>query len=594
MRVKFFIFLFLFVFVCSLVFSATPYNSGSGSMGKPSVKFKEWQVGRSPKGTDTNSKEQKSFITSTEEVCYFTASVGYDGNQGDNVSPIDPSKVTWSVENPSHGMQLVESESDKNWSGAKHPSKLSPNTSFNFVGKLTVPQHIETGKSHCPNYDGNSEPLNGRADTPMSFTIKFSATTEDGQAITPVELVLIQDEKDEMRQEYMDMARLTTIRKGEVDGNVLRVPARVEFKDSDDYDDGHYSYMLNKNLAKKEGKWEKSCKTFAETDLERGNVAAFDLFETGGYRNPHHHYYHVPLGKNSPRGWHQFGLALDVRTVDMDGDNTIEDGQNGTSRFDGDQMELAVKKYGGSSWTSNNYSDGHVHAQWEWEGSNKERASTASSGEFSLPPQGTDQPLTAAPAPPASVTGACGIHTISASQTANHASVSFACGSHTYYACQTPSTSETNLHSYQTLPCGSHSGYRCTATSSHTQTTTCPSDSDGQSCTYGSYYACSPHTHAYPELPADPPPPAPPPPAPTTVACGGAAWTGCSGAASRTEHHVPLCSNCNKGYWTCSQWAYRHTTQNTCRRPGCGVTYYECQNGVCFSDWGTHAYHWAQ
>jgi hypothetical protein len=68
MRGKFFVFLLLFVFVCSLAFSATPYNSGSGSMGKPSVKFKEWQVGRSPKGTDTNSKEHKSFITSTLDL----------------------------------------------------------------------------------------------------------------------------------------------------------------------------------------------------------------------------------------------------------------------------------------------------------------------------------------------------------------------------------------------------------------------------------------------------------------------------------------------------------------------------------------------
>lgn len=89
-------------------------------------------------------------------------------------------------------------------------------------------------------------------------------------------------------------------------------------------------------------------------------------------------------------------------------------------------------------------------------------------------------------------------------------------------------------------------------------------------------------------------PPPEPEPEPTTVACGGAAWTGCSGASSRTEHHVPSCSHCNNGYWTCSQWAYQHTTQNTCRRPGCGVTYYECQNGTCSSDWGTNPYHWAQ
>lgn len=184
MRLKSFVFLFVFVFTIP-TFSAVNMQSGSGSMGKPSVKFKEWQVGRSLKGTDTTSKEQKSFITSTETVCYFTASVGYDGNQGDNVSPIDPSKVTWSIENESHGMAL-DGVLKKNWSGESHPSKLAASTSFNVVGKLTVPQHIGTSKSHCPNYNGTNTPLNGRADTPITFTIKFSATTEDGQPIMPI------------------------------------------------------------------------------------------------------------------------------------------------------------------------------------------------------------------------------------------------------------------------------------------------------------------------------------------------------------------------------------------------------------------------
>ena len=91
MRMKSLVFLSVFLLVSVFVLPSFPAaTTNSGSMGKPSVKFKSWQVGRSPKGTDTNSDDQKSFITSTEEECYFTASVVYDGNQGDNVSPIDP------------------------------------------------------------------------------------------------------------------------------------------------------------------------------------------------------------------------------------------------------------------------------------------------------------------------------------------------------------------------------------------------------------------------------------------------------------------------------------------------------------------------
>ena len=81
---------------------------------------------------------------------------------------------------------------------------------------------------------------------------------------------------------------------------------------------------------------------------------------------------------------------------------------------------------------------------------------------------------------------------------------------------------------------------------------------------------------------------------PQMVACGGASYTGCSGASSRTEHRVESCSNCNNSYWTCSQYAYRHTDEATCRRPGCGVTFYRCNNGTCTSNWGTRSSHWAQ
>ena len=153
---------------------------------------------------------------------------------------------------------------------------------------------------------------------------------------------------------------------------------------------------------------------------------------------------------------------------------------------------------------------------------------------------------------------------------------------------------------YESCP-SSHAHYECDGTDHSLQASCSSTDSNGNSCTVTNFYACDSHTHSYPSPPPTPPtpptttpPPTPPTTTPTTVACGGAAWTGCSGASSRTEHKVPSCSHCNNSYWTCSQWAYRHTTQKTCRRPGCGVTYYQCQNGTCTSTWGTHASHWAQ
>lgn len=155
--------------------------------------------------------------------------------------------------------------------------------------------------------------------------------------------------------------------------------------------------------------------------------------------------------------------------------------------------------------------------------------------------------------------GACG-HYYASKYDADHRSVSYPCSTHTYYACQTPSTS---AHSLQAS---------CSST-----------DSNGNYCTVTSFYACDSHTHVYPTpSPAPTPSPTPtpsPPPAPTTVACGGASYTGCLGASSRKAHHVPSCGNCGAGYWTCSQYASRHTDSKTCKRSGCGATLTPCQNG---------------
>ena len=622
MRVRIFVFFLLFVFVFPVFWAVTTTvttnsGSGSGSMvkGKPKVKFKEWQVGRSKKGTDTTSKEHKSFITSKEDVCYFTASAGYDGNQGDNVSPIDPSTVTWGVEKLSHGM-TVEGELKNNWSGDSHPSKLAASTSFNVVGKLKVPKHIGTSKSHCSNYSGTDTPTNGRADTPMTFTIKFSAKTEDGQDILPVTLELKQNEIDEMRQEYMDMARQTTIRKEKVDGNVLRVPSRTEFEldPSEGYNNSHYSHMMGKTvLPKKHTSWTAAFKKHAKEKFK--NTEAPDLEKTGAYRNPHHHYYHVPNGSSSPRGWHQFGLALDVRGKDID---INKDKKKGTLT---DRLEMAnaAKKYAGASWTVHTYSDGHVHAQWEWEGSNKEQASTSTSGQFSLPTAGTD-------------TVACQKQTenscnVLVSSSSEHyvTCPGSNCGD-AYWSCDSEDYNEhrlrtcnwerlplgqacngtwrlckywperirgTNLHTQgprcptdpnnnrfcaerntQTTPpnptppaaplmyaCGVHTAGSETGSNHSLQASCSETDSHGQSCTVSNYYACQSHTHQYPAL--------------ITGACGHS-YTSSASYNHRSET-CPTDSNgnaCTSGaYYVCQSHTHQYPVPTiSCGRSACQET----------------------
>ena len=155
-------------------------------------------------------------------------------------------------------------------------------------------------------------------------------------------------------------------------------------------------------------------------------------------------------------------------------------------------------------------------------------------------------------------------------------------GTVSYHACGDHETSESGDHSYGTYTCGSHSGYACQESNDHkTYISSCTStNSDGNTCNNSSaYYECSQHSHTYP---------------PSLVACGGASYTGCSGASSRTAHHVPSCSSgCGNGYWTCSSTAvYNHEMPFTCRR--CGTSFTRCSNGTCTSDGNTYTYHWAQ
>lgn len=152
------------------------------------------------------------------------------------------------------------------------------------------------------------------------------------------------------------------------------------------------------------------------------------------------------------------------------------------------------------------------------------------------------------------------------------------CTSHCSSPCSC-STSGTCNGTVSYHACGEH---ETSVSGDHSLQASCSStDSNGNYCTVTSFYACDGHSHTYP---------APPPSTPTTVACGGASYTGCSGASSRTEHRVPSCGNCGNSYWTCSQWASRHTISYTCQRTGCGASLTRCQNGPgrCVNG----GYHW--
>ena len=278
MRIKFFVFLLVSVFVLP-AFAAETMQSGSGSLPKPAMEFKSWQVGRGSVGSDINNIVHTSFITSTETECRFTASVGYKGGNlpRGSVSPIDPDTVVWSIVDPNGGMALADDSLKDNWSGS-HPSKLSSTTLFNVIGKLTVPEYNEN--TSCTATDDNRAQRSPthRGNTKLAFKIKFTAQTTAGQTVSEV-LPLKQYDIDQVRQEYVDTDKM--------------IPARVDPKwaSQDTYDFGHYQVMLNAGLYNYHQRWVDKINELERKKLP--DLAVSDFTLNSGYRNPHHNYHHA-------------------------------------------------------------------------------------------------------------------------------------------------------------------------------------------------------------------------------------------------------------------------------------------------------------
>ena len=341
------------------------------------MEFKSWQVGRSDKGTDTTDTEEKSFITSTQTLCRFIVSIGYQaGIVAKNTSPIDPNTVKWSVVDASHKMKLDTESVKKNWSGSS-PSDMASDTSFNVVGSLTVPKVVGTrtvtykknGKTktkQVPDYIGSTS-CSHSADkdrlkrTPvhrdgkkMKFTIKFTAQTENGQNVE-YPLKFEQDDKDQIRQEYVDYNK--------------PIPSRNDGKWSaqDTYDFGHYETMMNDGLGGSLKKWvgeiNKLRGTYKDTGERVPEFKVSDFVVTSGYRNPHHNFDHSgSIALLSP---HMYGYALDLRGKALVDTNRVLDidGDRKNTAADRNKMKEAARPNAGARYTRV-YSSLHVHADW--------------------------------------------------------------------------------------------------------------------------------------------------------------------------------------------------------------------------------------
>ncbi len=195
--------------------------------------------------------------------------------------------------------------------------------------------------------NGDAHGAKGRGG-PMSVTIKFKGTYYDAandlqEVVAKIDID--QDEKDQVRQEYVDHG--------------ITVPSRDVFTKGDgEYNTGDYTgkngYYIEDNLSQRETDWAAECQKILRNMPGKAQeiITKDDLHVTSAYRNPERNQ-RVGGSKTSR---HQYGDALDVGYVDVNGDGKK------TKAGDAALMARAAKAAKANEIITKYPS--HVHAAW--------------------------------------------------------------------------------------------------------------------------------------------------------------------------------------------------------------------------------------
>lgn len=155
-----------------------------------------------------------------------------------------------------------------------------------------------------------------------------------------MEYEIVQDERDQLRQEYVDMGKKTTPKREELtDQGDTPHFAVSEFNSSERVGGGKYEYILNKILAKLE--------------QVRSKAGHIPMTINSGFRNPYKH--HIKLGLKTKESPHLYGMATDIRLMDFNQDGKVDD-------WDRNLLAKAAKALGSCVEPKDNR--GRVHIDW--------------------------------------------------------------------------------------------------------------------------------------------------------------------------------------------------------------------------------------
>ena len=273
---------------------------------QPCVRWGDWTIGQS---TGSGNTLATTFIANSEKTACVKVNVKYCENQSSAyVYPIERFDFEITMNNGFTVRKQVETTSGPD------ASEFSSDTTFSVDAMLAGPADTET--------IGSCNGLNGRDNTPMAVTIKFKGYSSDFEnPVVTHTKTWTQDTVDMLRQEYVDMTPPGSRAE-------LPVPAREEFKsedqfnleissnDVDDWNTGHYTYMIDDGLKAKKDAWLSEVNEYRKAN-KKAVFSDRDFKVNSAYRNPYHQRFHV---EGSFHSRHCYGNALDVETLDVDGD----------------------------------------------------------------------------------------------------------------------------------------------------------------------------------------------------------------------------------------------------------------------------------
>ena len=280
--------LFLMVlFPCLSVRSVEVYQT------QPCIRWGDWTIGQSSGSGNTVGT---TFITNSEKTACVKVDVTYCANQPSAyVYPIERFDFEITMNNGFTVRKQVETTSGPD------ASQFSADTTFSVEAMLEGPADTTRVRS-------------------MAVTIKFKGYGSDSENPQTVTLTKTwtQDTIDVLRQEYVDMTPPGSRAE-------LPVPGRGEFVSElssngvDDWDTGHYGYMIDDGLKAKKSSWLREVNNYRQANTLP--VLADKSFRVNSaYRNPYHQRFHVNARQGKVASFysrHCYGDALDIKTLDV-------------------------------------------------------------------------------------------------------------------------------------------------------------------------------------------------------------------------------------------------------------------------------------